>query len=69
MTLKYLRDLTDDSLKGVYKHNRYYQLKWFDLLEENYKRGTRDRFVDRHFEEFTKNVKKCEKVMMERGLM
>ena len=68
MTLKYLRDLTDESLKGLYQHNRFYQLKWFELYEYNYKHGKRDSFVNRHLEVFTKNVKKIERVLKERGI-
>lgn len=68
MTLKYLRDLTDESLKATYEHQRRYQLKWFGLYEYNYKHGIRDNFVNRHLEMFTKGVQKCEKIMKERGI-
>lgn len=69
MTLKYLRDLTDESLKGVYEHNVHWQYKWFKLLEENHDKGIRDKFVDKQFDMFTNNCKKCEKVLKERGLI
>ena len=68
MTLKYLRDLTDESLKATYEHNRRWQIKWFDLYEDNYKHGKRDSFVNRQLDMFTNNVKKIERVLKERGI-
>lgn len=68
MTLKYLRDLTNESLINTYKHQRLYQNKWFELYEYNYKHGKRDSFVNRHLEMFTKGVKKCERILKERGI-
>lgn len=68
MTLKYLRDLTDDALKGVYKHNSYWQYKWFRLYEDNHSKNIRDKFVNENLERFTKNVNKISKVMSERGI-
>lgn len=69
MTLKYLRDLTDESLKSIYEHNCLWRYKWFDLYENNHKNGIRDEFVNRQLDMYIKSCNKIEKVMKERNLI
>ena len=68
MTLKYLRTLSCEELQKEYKYNREWQLKWFGIYEEYYKQGMRDKDVDWHLENYTKNVNKISRVMIERGM-
>lgn len=68
MTLKYLRSLDNDKLLREHKYNREWQLKWFNLYEEYYKSGIKDKSVVEHFERYTKIVKKIERVMNEKGI-
>lgn len=68
MTLKYLRTLSCEELHKEYKYNREWQLKWFDIYEEYYKQGIRDKDVNWHLENYTKNVNKISRVMIERGM-
>lgn len=65
-TLKYLRTLDMDKLKSEYQYNRKWQLKWFDIYEEQYKHGIRDKDVSRKLEEYTKAVQKIERVINEK---
>jgi len=65
-TLKYLRTLNIDKLIKEYEYNRNWQLKYFDLYEEYYNRKICDNYVSRKLEEYTKAVKKIEKVIKEK---
>ena len=69
MKYSYLRGLSDEALKNIHQHNVYWQLKWWNLYEENYKNNVKDNFTSEQLERFTKNVSKIEKVMKERGLI
>lgn len=68
MTLKYLRSLDNEKLRKEYEYNRNWQLRWFDIYEDYYKVGKRDKDVSRHLEEYTKAIEKINKVLKERGV-
>lgn len=61
LSLKYLRTLSCEELQKELKYNREWQLKWFGIYEEYYKQGKRDKDVNWHLENYTKNVKRLVK--------
>lgn len=68
ITLKYLRGLSCEELEKEYKYNREWQLKWFNLYEQYYNQGLRDKDVNRHLDYYMKAIEKISKVMIERGM-
>jgi len=66
ITLKYLRSLDKERLEKEYKYNRDWQLKWFGIYEDFYRKGVKDRETARYLEYYTNAVNKIKKVMNEK---